>query len=127
MSRPRILSVGQCGFDHSSISRFLSRAFAAEVRGAETVDEALAMLQGGRFDLVLVNRVNDADGAPGVDLIRTMKDDSALAEIPVMLVSDFADAQSEAAALGALAGFGKSELASAATHDRIARALGVPV
>jgi len=110
MPKPRILDVGQCGADHPAISGMLRKAFDAEVDGADTHKEALDALRAGRFDLVLVNRVGDLDGASGLSLIRAIKADPALAETPVMLVSNLADAQAEAVAAGALPGFGKSEL-----------------
>jgi two-component system, chemotaxis family, chemotaxis protein CheY len=106
----RILSVGQCGFDHGSLSRFFARRFGAEVVGADTPGEALDALRSGPFDLVLVNRVSNGDGSPGLELIRAMKSDPALADSPVMLVSNYPDAQDQAVALGALRGFGKSQL-----------------
>jgi CheY-like chemotaxis protein len=123
MPRPRVLSVGQCGYDHKVIARNLEAAFDAQVTGADTAGEALDRLRSERFDLVLVNRVGDLDGAPGLDLIQALKADPALAELPVMLVSNFADAQSRAVALGALPGFGKSELEKPATRERIAHLL----
>jgi two-component system, chemotaxis family, chemotaxis protein CheY len=123
MQRPRVLSVGQCGVDHGSISRYLEAAFDAQVADAATGDQALETLRSERFDLVLVNRIGDLDGAPGVDFIRSVKTDHALASTPVMLVSNLADAQAEAIALGALPGFGKAEIQSPATRTRLADAL----
>lgn len=122
----RILSVGQCSFDHSRISRHLQQSLGVEVEGASRADDALATLRQAPFDLVLVNRVGDADGAPGIDLIRALKSDPALSAVPVMLVSNFPDAQADAVALGALPGFGKSELTSSATAERLRAALGPP-
>ncbi len=110
MSQHRILSVGQCGFDHSQISRYLRSTFGAEVQSAESVTEAFRALRSEPFDLVLVNRVFDGDGTRGADLIRAVKSDAALAAVPVMLVSDYPDAQADAEALGAVPGFGKSAL-----------------
>ena len=115
MDTPRILSVGQCSFDHASISRHLAKSYGAEVAGANTIGGALVTLRAGEFDLVLVNRVFDGDGTPGVDLIRAIKADPDLADIPVMLVSNYQDAQAEATALGALPGFGKADL----LHDSV--------
>jgi two-component system chemotaxis response regulator CheY len=126
MSRPSVLSVGQCGFDHARIARHLEATFRAEVRGVATFDEALAALRRARFDLILVNRINDSDGAPGLELIRSMKSEPGLADLPVMLVSSYPDAQQEAEALGALPGFGKSDLASAATRTRLEKILASP-
>jgi two-component system chemotaxis response regulator CheY len=107
---PRVLSVGQCALDHGMIARYLTQTYRADVVGASTFPEALSALKGGRIDLVLVNRVTDVDGTSGLDLIRTLKADPALGAVPVMLVSDRPDAQSDAVTLGAIPGFGKSQM-----------------
>jgi CheY-like chemotaxis protein len=126
MAHPSVLSVGQCSYDHGRIARYLEQSFGAQVRGASTFDEALAALRSQRYNLVLVNRINDLDDAPGHDLIRTLKTEAGLADVPVMLVSNFRDAQEEAEALGALPGFGKAELMSEATRARLGAILGAP-
>lgn len=126
MTRPHVLSVGQCAFDHGRIVRYLETSFHARVQGAATFAEALAALRSERFDLVLVNRINDSDDAPGHELIRSLKADPDFAHIPVMLVSNYPEAQTEAEALGALPGFGKAELTSKATHARLGAVLGSP-
>ena len=110
MSNHRVLNVGQCGVDSSQISRFLKAKFQAQAVSVDTLDEALAALRSGTFELVLINRLFDWDGTPGLDLIRAIKADPALAEIPLMLVSNYPTAQAEAIALGALPGFGKAEI-----------------
>jgi two-component system chemotaxis response regulator CheY len=106
----KVLSVGQCGYDHGSITRQVRARFGAEVVGASDAPEAVAALRQGGFDLVLVNRVLDGDGSSGLDLIRTLKADPALSGVPVMLVSNHESAQDQAVSLGALKGFGKSDL-----------------
>ncbi len=110
MDKPRILSVGQCSFDHASISRHLGQTYGAEVTGADTKGQALTSLRAGEFDLVLVNRVFDSDGSSGLELIRAIKADPDVAGVPVMLVSNYEDAQTEARDAGALPGFGKADL-----------------
>ena len=122
----RVLSVGQCGPDHGTISRFLRKSFSAEVEPAETLDQALGLIRShpGRYALVLANRVFDLDGELGIDLIRALKADSALAGLPIMLVSNLPEAQTEAQAAGALPGFGKSELGSARSLDALRVVLG---
>jgi two-component system chemotaxis response regulator CheY len=110
MDKPRILSIGQCSFDHASISRHLGKAYGAVVTAADTRGQALTSLRAGEFDLVLVNRVLDGDGSSGIDLIRAIKAEAELAGLPVMLVSNYAEAQAEAKAAGALPGFGKADL-----------------
>jgi CheY-like chemotaxis protein len=123
MAAKRVLSVGQCGPDHGAIAWAL-RPLGADVTPAATRDQALERLRAETFDLVLVNRVFDADGDSGVELIRTMKEDEALRATPVMLVSNYADAQQAAVAAGAEAGFGKAALGRPAMRDRVRPFLG---
>ena len=83
MPRVRILSVGQCGYDHGQIGRVLSRPLDAEVVAAATHEErAGSLLKAAAFDLVLVNRVGDRDSAPGLDLIKTLKAEPSTATCP---------------------------------------------
>lgn len=125
MARVRVLSVGQCGYDHSQISGHLRRTFGAEVVATHSHAEAIATIRdGGPYDLVLVNRVGDRDGASGVELIRAIKDDPELAGVPVMLVSNYESAQAEAVGLGALPGFGKASLGDRSVDERLRAALG---
>ena len=59
MPRPRILSVGQCGYDHGQISRQLARQIDADVVPADSHKAALDAVRAGGVDLVLVNRIGD--------------------------------------------------------------------
>jgi two-component system chemotaxis response regulator CheY len=126
MSRsPRILSVGQCSPDHSYISAWLRSVAGARTIAVDTKPEALEMLRVEAFDLVLVNRIGDCDGAPGIDLIRAIRGDAEFGKVPVMLVSNHASAQDEAIALGARPGFGKAEIGSAKALERLTTALAL--
>jgi two-component system chemotaxis response regulator CheY len=106
----QVLSIGQCGADHGALARTLSRHFAATVVPAEDLNEALTQLRCGTFALVLVNRVLDANGSSGLEVIRRLKVEERLASVPVMLVSNYPDAQEQAVQAGAVPGFGKSAL-----------------
>ena len=106
----RVLSAGQCFADHSGITRVMGKAFGAEVVGVHSEREALTLLRQKAFALVLVNRVFDADGSSGLDLIRAIKAEDALKHLPVMLVSNYEEAQAQAVAAGATPGFGKAAL-----------------
>jgi two-component system chemotaxis response regulator CheY len=108
MSTKRVLSVGQCGYDHGNIARALQEAFDAEVVPAHSAEEALGRLKRESFAVVLINRILDADGSSGLELIRRIRSDPALADVPVMLVSNYEDAQLEAEEFGAAPGFGKA-------------------
>lgn len=116
----RVLDVGQCGPDHSMIRSLVQMNFNAVVERAMTVEAAMEALRREPFDLVLVNRIIDCDGSQGIELVRRAQTDPTLREVPVMLVSDFPQAQSDAVALGAEPGFGKSDLFSRSTLDRLA-------
>lgn len=121
----RVLDVGQCGPDHATIRRFLTRHFDCEVTQANGPQDALALLKGGRFDLVLVNRKLDADYSDGIEVIRQIKSDPETAEVPVMLVTNYPEHQDAAVAAGAVRGFGKLEFDKTQTREKIAAALGV--
>jgi len=118
-----ILNVGQCDLDHGAIRRLVEREFDAGVARADRLDDALALLRSDRFDLVLVNRKLDADDSDGIDVVRAIHADAALAGVPVMLVTNYPEHQAAAVAAGAAPGFGKAELEAAATREKLARFL----
>ena len=124
MAGKQVLSVGQCGADHGGIARALRQVFGAEVVAAHSSAEALQQMRHGEFALVLVNRVLDADGSAGLDLVRAVKEDEALRRVPVMLVSNYEDAQEEAVAAGAEPGFGKAALGRPEMLGRVQPFLG---
>lgn len=95
------------------------------VEQSHLTDEAVQRLKREPFDLVVVNRKLDSDYSDGTELVVRMKGDPALRHIPVMLISNYAEAQAEAVRLGAEPGFGKLELSLRATQERILRALGL--
>ena len=119
MKAKRVLSVGQCWADHGSIARTLKKEFGTEVDAADEAAAALERLRKGGYSLVLVNRVFDSNGASGMDLIKKVKSDPTLQSVPIMLVSNYDDAQFEAAAAGAMPGFGKSSLGRPQMLERI--------
>ncbi len=122
--KKRILDVGQCGRDHSTIRSFLNRHFDCEIVQTHGADDTLTQLKSGRFDLVLVNRKLDADYSDGIEVIRQIKSDPATASVPVMLVTNYPEHQDTAIAAGAIDGFGKLEFDKPETLERLARVLG---
>lgn len=123
MSSPRILSVGNCSADHGALQSVLQRRWGAETLAAADTVGAFAALRSGRFDLVLVNRIFDADGSEGIDLIRAIKNDPQLSAVPVMMITNFPDHQQLAVAAGALPGFGKRDLGSPEMLDTVGTVL----
>src|SRR5690606_14116937 len=119
MPGPCVLSVGQCSLDHGSISRFLQKTLDAQVDAVASADQALGALRHAPSPF---DRVFDRGGS-GLDLIRTIRQDASLAEVPVMLVSNLPDAQQQAVEAGALPGFGKDDLGDEAVSRRIREAI----
>ena len=117
-----VISVGQCGYDNSRI-RTLIRSIdsTVEIKETDSHQETMEVLASlGEAALVLVNRVFDMDGASGMEFISQLKSkESEFAAIPVMLVSNYEKSQAEAIANGAIPGFGKSELQSVETRQKI--------
>jgi CheY-like chemotaxis protein len=116
---PRVLDVGNCGHDHGQISSMLKRNFGAESVVADTAAETLERLAREHFDLVLINRKLDHDHSDGIDILKLLKSDPKLSQLPVMLVTNYAEYQEQAVAEGALPGFGKKELGSPVTQERL--------
>jgi len=119
----RVLSIGQCGPDHGSISSYLLRQFGAETVSAVDLNHARRLLDPSPA-LVLVNRKLDADYSDGMEVIRALKADPATAGLPVMLVSNYPEYHDEAAKLGAVPGFGKAELMKPETGAKLEPYLG---
>jgi len=120
----RVLDVGNCVPDHAAIRRMLERHYGVEVKQTHAADDTLAALRSERFDLVLVNRKLDIDYSDGLDVIRLMKGDPHLTEIPVRLITNHPEYQQDAVQVGAELGFGKLELEAESTHERLAKFLG---
>lgn len=123
MSEKRILSVGQCMADHGSLTRTITSHFNAEIISASTAEQAKELLGEQSYDLILVNRIFDANGTSGLDFIREVKQGASPTGIPIMLVSNYSDAQEEAMKVGAIQGFGKAELQEDSTQERLAEIL----
>jgi DNA-binding response OmpR family regulator len=124
MNRRKVLSVGQCDTDDGQLRRALEGRYTIEIVAVDTAEDALRHARQGGYALVLINRVFDVDGGDGVTLIRALKADADLATLPVMLVSNFADAQADAVNAGALPGFGKAALTAALTFEMLDPVLG---
>lgn len=115
----RILDVGNCGPDHAAIKRFFSKHFDCQVTQADRAEDALQKLQSDDYDLVVVNRKLDVDYSDGIEVIKQIKANSAVAEVPVMLITNYDEYQDAAEAAGAVRGFGKLEYESPETLERV--------
>lgn len=115
----RVLSVGQCGPDHSCLTRFLTSHFDVEVIPACIGCDAMQKLRNGKYDLVLINRKLDEDYSDGMEIVKAIKGDAELASVPVMLITNYCQHQEEAIAAGAIRGFGKMEYNKPETLERL--------
>src|SRR5262245_42815004 len=93
----RVLDVGQCVPDHASIRRLIEGNFDATVAQAHDRDDALQQLRSGSsqgaFDLVLINRKLDLDYSDGIEILKQIKADPQLTNVPVMLVTNYPEHQ----------------------------------
>ena len=126
MPTKTVLSIGQCRPDSAAIAHYLSTHFQANVLTADLPEAALKSLQSNAVDLVLINRQLDADGSDGLEILTTIRSGSTNADVPVMLVSNYAEWQQKAVGMGATYGFGKAELNRPETRQKIAAVLEAP-
>jgi CheY-like chemotaxis protein len=118
-----ILDVCPCSFDHADMRQVVSRLCTARMEQVRTAASALERMEQQRYDLVLINRTLDGP-MDGLGLLAALR---ARGDAPsAMLISNYADAQASASALGALPGFGRAQLDTHAPHC-LARALNLPI
>ncbi len=119
----KILDVGQCNADHSRITDLLNKHFDVEIYRAHSHDEAIQMALDHAMDLILINRLLDSDSTPGMDVLNSLKTNPSTSNTPVMLVSNYQDAQDAAIQSGAVIGFGKAKLDTEETKLALSRHL----
>ena len=108
--RARVVLVGHCGIDAPHLAKQVSRCLGkAEVITANSEDALEEALDEG-VDLLLFNRELPFgfEETEGLELMREIRHRHP--EIKMVLVSDRPEAQEEAEEIGALPGFGKSQL-----------------
>jgi hypothetical protein len=76
-----------------------------------------------KYDLVLFNRLIFQDGSEGIELLRSVKGHPDISATPVMMISNFPDAQAASVAAGGEPGFGKASVSSAGTRELLSRYL----
>ena len=89
---------------------------------AHTAADARKKLAEKKYDLVLLNRIFDGDGQSGIEFVTEIRKQNDAP--PVMLISDYGDAQAAAVANGAMPGFGKSSLSSSQAAECLKKAIG---
>ena len=123
MSKKTVLSVGQCRPDSAAINHFLTANFDVTVLTSDVLTDTIETLAQQQVDLILVNRKLDADYSDGMEVLHAIRKGESTSNIPVMLISNFADWQQKAVDAGAIYGFGKDELNSADAVARVSQVL----
>lgn len=119
----RVLDVGNCGPDHSTITQVIRSNFKeVTVDKADRGNEALSQLSANDYQLVMVNRLLDIDGSSGMDVVASIRDQHP--DVPVMLITNFEEHQSAAVAAGCVRGFGKRDVSANATLDLLREFIG---
>jgi len=119
--KKQVLNVGQCSLDDNSIGKMLNANFDVHIANVSSHDETMKLAQEGKFDLILINRIYDADQSAGQNTIEALC--AMESSCPVMLVSNYEDAQQSAINAGAVKGFGKSQLGAAETIELLKKHL----
>lgn len=121
----KVIFVGHCGPDSTYLRMLVRKALGqADVRMIEEPTELDQALQQGA-DLILFNRELGYGFEPdsGVEFIRLLKQRNPAT--PMMLISNFPDAQAAAIAAGAVQGFGKREIGSPKAAELLRAAIGI--
>lgn len=119
-----VIDCGNCGPDHSTFTSVVSKHFNAVVIRTHGLSDTLDALQKHDVHLITVNRKLDRDHSDGLDVIKQIKSDSAFADIPVMMVTNFEDHQKLAMDAGCVRGFGKLAVRDQSTIELLTSYLG---
>lgn len=114
-----LVDCGNCGPDFNAIRQMVTSHFDAAVLQTHGAEDTLKMLRDRKVDLVTVNRKLDRDYSDGLDVIKQIKSDPELSKVPVMLVTNYDEHQETAMQEGAERGFGKLEIGSDNTIERL--------
>lgn len=119
----RLLDVGNCDPDHAMIRRMLTENFDVTVDRVMFVNDAIAKMKAAPYDLVLVNRLIFDDGSEGMALLKQAKVDPELTDVPIMMISNFPEAQAASQEAGGVPGFGKKSVNTPQTVATLANYL----
>lgn len=123
MASARVLDVGNCDPDHGMISAMLRQHFDVVIDRVMFVHEAIERMRANTYAIVLFNRLIFADDSPGDALLKEAKSNPQLAATPIMMISNYAEAQASAVALGAVPGFGKAQVTAPQTRELLSQYL----
>jgi two-component system chemotaxis response regulator CheY len=127
MGMPKtVVLVGHCGADGAYLKMTVKKALGdVNVVSVDDGQDFSRELEHADPDLILFNRElgYGFDPATGVGVIGKLRQTNP--NLKMILVSNYADAQRDAEAAGALPGFGKRELGSPRVLQVLREALGI--
>ncbi len=123
MASAKVLDVGNCDPDHGMIRQMLREHFDVNIDRVMFVEDALAKMRENGYDLVTFNRLIFEDGSEGIELLKKAKSDPALKALPIMMISNFDNAQAASVAAGGEPGFGKKSVFAATTVELLSKYL----
>jgi CheY-like chemotaxis protein len=109
--------------DFTALQKLARDRFGAEVTQVNDGPAALKALRESSYDLVTVNRILDRDGSSGLEVIRALTSAPESRHVPVLMITNFAEHQQQAVAVGAEPGFGKAALLAPETSELLRRYL----
>lgn len=119
-----VVDCGNCGPDFHSIRQFVTSNFDAVVVQSHNADDTMKLLRERDVALVTVNRKLDRDYSDGMEVVKRIKADQEVGQIPVMLVTNYEEHQQSAIDAGCVRGFGKLSLKDPATIELLQPYLG---
>lgn len=114
-----LVDCGNCGPDFNSIRKMVSSHFNATVLQTHGADDTIELLRNRHVDLVTVNRKLDRDYTDGLEIIKQIKANPDVGNVPIMLVTNYDEHQQAAVAEGATYGFGKLEIGNPETLEKL--------
>ena len=122
---PKLLvDCGNCGPDFSSIRHLATSHFDVSVVRTHGADDTLKVLREQSVNLVTINRKLDRDYSDGMEIVKQIKSDDSLCNIPVMLITNYEQHQQSALAAGCVLGFGKLAINDPSTIELLEPYLG---
>ena len=118
-----ILIVGQCDYDFQQIGFTISQTYDVEIHRADLFDDAIQSALEQSYALILINRIIDRDQSEGMAILDELKSNPRTDRIPVMIISNYQEAQDVAVAAGASPGFGKAALDTPRTFELLSEFL----
>ncbi|WP_182866679.1 response regulator [Rhodopirellula sp. JC639] len=119
-----VVDCGNCGPDFHSIRQFVTSNFDAVVVQSHNAEETLELLRRRDVALVTVNRKLDRDYSDGMEVVKKIKADQEVGQVPVMLVTNYEEHQQAAMEAGCVRGFGKLALRDPGTVELLQPFLG---